>query len=432
MPDGVVRVENDGSAYDVAVEYKRTAEGAHGVLTAVGQALSYINTGFAGAMIVVPSSYGTLNGAGKFAANVLEKTCKDSQVGVLSYDQLDMSQASPFDGKITRHKQLDLDNAVRSGTRLGRNNVHTQWAFVREGETTPDTILKWLQTATMPPPSEFTVDENLRNAALRLKPTAKPHEYLSNSPGSQSHDRLWRAFWFSRVLTEDMQKIWIRQGEKYVVGSINIDLKQFNGKARTMFGKRSDSIKRILVEKLNSEEITEDDAWEEFAENIHSRAHSFRETIDSGLEAIGFIDSHGKPTYLGHQFIQAYERQMHKLANSILQHAFLKKGMYGALLHYIFRLSEDRFSRDRLSFYKDNKFQRNDYLDWLGNSLHEMHVLHMASSRGGQTRRRLQAERSIMKQIGLVTGEVRPGVGMVINWPKVNEALEFDPQKIDS
>ena len=101
-------------------------------------------------------------------------------------------------------------------------------------------------------------------------------------------------------------------------------------------------------------------------------------------------------------------------------------------MHYIFRLSEDRFSKDRLSFCKDNKFQKDDYLDWLGNSLHEMHVLHMTSSRGGQKRRRLQAERSIMKQIGLVTGEVRLGVGMVINWPKVNEALEFDPQKIDS
>ena len=431
IPDGLIRVQNDDLIYDVAVEYKRINEGVHGVLTAIGQALSYIASGFSGTMIVVPNSYSTLGEAGKYATEVLKKTCESSQIGVLSYDELDMSQTSPFDGKITQHKSLELDSAVCSSITSSGNKTSTQWGFVREGETTPDTIFKWLQTAREPSQSGFAINENLKNAVLRLDPTANPHKYLSNSPGSENHDELWRTFWFNHVLTKDMQKVWIKQDGRYQIGEINTDLKQFSGKARTMFGGRTDSIKNKLVEKLNSKEITEDDAWKEFAENIHRRAHSFRETIDSGLEAFGLIDNDGEPTYLGHQFIHAYKNDRHELVSIILQHALLKKGMYGALLHYIFRLSEDMFSKKPFSFYKGGKFQIYDYLGWLEDSLHNMHVLHKVSQRGGTRRQPLQAERSIMKQIGLVSGKMRPGVGIVINWPKVNEALDFDPQKTD-
>lgn len=417
--------------YDVAVEYKRINEGVHGILTAIGQALSYVKSGFAGTMIVVPDAYNTLDEAGKFATDVLEKTCGNSQVGILSYSELDMSQTSPFDGKMTRHKSLELDDADTSGAQLvDRRQSSTLWGFVREGETTPDTVFKWLQAARMPPGQEFDINENLSNAVRRLRPTAEPQKYLSNASGNENHDKIWRSFWFRYVLTKEMQQIWTKRDGKYAAAAANMDLKRFDGKPRTMFGPRSDSTKVRLVEKLNNGEITEDDAWVEFARKIHSRAHSFRETIDSGLDAFGFVDNDGRPTYIGYQFISAYEKGRHNLVNDILRHALLGKGRYGTLLHYVFKLSEDKFGKNPFSFYKDDKFQSDEYLGWLEESLHEMHVLRKVSSRGGVRRRPLQAERTIMKQIGLVSGELRPGVGMVINWPKVHEALEFDPQEV--
>ena len=198
-------------------------------------------------MIVVPNSYNTLNEAGKFTTDVLETACKSNRIGVLSYDEPDMAQTSPFDGKMTRHKSLELDNAVCSTTGPDRKQA-TLWGFVREGETTPDTIFKWLQTARTSIESEFEINENLKNAVLSLRPTAEPKKHLSSSPGNENHDRIWRAFWFDHVLTKEMQEIWIKQDGKYTVGTASTDLKQFNGKPRAIFGGRSDSIKNKLVE----------------------------------------------------------------------------------------------------------------------------------------------------------------------------------------
>ena len=429
-PDGLIQVENDGTAYSVAVEYKRINEGPHGILTAIGQVLSYIESGYAGAVVVVPNSYNMLDNAGEFAMGVLENTCKTSLAGVFSYDELDMSQTSPFDDKITLHRSLELDNAASSRP-LDKRKTRTQWGFVREGETTPDTIAKWLETARVRSQSEFVINKNLRAAVQELCPTAEPSEYLSYSSGSEKHDKIWRTFWFKYVLTENMQKIWIKRGGEYVVGERNMELKQWNGHARTIFAGRSDSIKNKLVDRLNNGKITEKRAWEEFAENIHKRAHSFRETIDSGLEAFGLTGNDGEPTYLGDQFVRARKNNRQNLANTILQHALLKNGKYWALLHYIFKLSEEEFNKDVSSFSKDGKFLDGEYLRYLWRSLEEMHVLRRVSLRSGGTRSPLQAEKSILKELGLISGEMRSGVGIVINWPKVIDALEFDPQKID-
>ena len=58
ISDGVIRIESTGqNSYDVALEYKRENEGLHGVLTALGQAHSYIHKEPSGSIIVIPRRY---------------------------------------------------------------------------------------------------------------------------------------------------------------------------------------------------------------------------------------------------------------------------------------------------------------------------------------------------------------------------------------
>ena len=435
IPDGLIEVKNSTSIYTVALEYKRPNEGVHGILTAIGQALSYIQSGFAGTVIVVPEAYPTLDNVGKFTKEVLEKTCKNTQIGILTYEKPDLSLVSPFQDLMTVHKPLELDNIqCHNDARGTRESTSTQWAFVREGETTPDTIWKMLKTYRIGTSTEHTLNPDLVSAVKRIS-DKEPYKYLSNAPKDEKSDQLWREFWFKYVLTTSMQEIWSEKNPEYKIGEHRTELMQYDTtKYRTFMGGRADSTKNTLVRKLNNGEITEEKAWEEFARKINSRAHSFRETIDSGLEAFGFLEG-SEITFLGHQFVQACDRNDNPDSESvkdILRYALLKKGMFAVLLHYIFRLSEEKFRKNPLEFSEGGQFKQDEYLGWLETNLKKMHVMKVASRRSEiNARRILQAERTIMKKLGLVTGDMRIGTGIVINWPKVNESLQLNESMLD-
>lgn len=59
LADGVISLVRAGGADqdDIALEFKRVAEGTHGLLTAVGHSLAYIDKGYNGSVIVIPSMY---------------------------------------------------------------------------------------------------------------------------------------------------------------------------------------------------------------------------------------------------------------------------------------------------------------------------------------------------------------------------------------
>lgn len=443
IPDGLINVtkydsgnvSGSSKSYPIALEYKRENEGVHGILTAIGQGLSYLKVGFAGAIIVVPNSYNTLNDAGNFALDVVDKTCRNSQIGIFSYERLDVSAHDPNTPllNLQSHKTLELDN-IDCDTNIVNNSKtqsHTQWAFVREGETTPDTIFKWLKNSQISYNNAgIYVNQALRDAVRRLNPNGDPIAYLSNAPNNEHADLLWKQFWFTYVLTRENQKIWVHDGRVYRVNNVPARINQFNGDGMMLFSGKSNSIKNKLVSKLNSDDddrIDEQTAWMEFATNIHNRAHSFRETLDSGLEAFGFIENDGRPTILGHQFISASEKTTPNSESAllILRYALLKKGMYSVLLHYIYKISEQKFKHKSHEFMEDGTFQKIKYLQYLEKSLESMHVLNKVSLRGGVNRKPLQAERTLMKKLGLVSGEIRPGLGLVINWPRINETIDL-------
>jgi len=177
--------------------------------------------------------------------------------------------------------------------------------------------------------------------------------------------------------------------------------------------------------------MTEAHAWEDYARNVRKRAHSYREDIDSGLEHIGMLDVDGKPTDLGYRFIDLCERTGIPHAGvprAMLGAAILRNGDMISLLHYVHRLSENLFRADPLRFAtgaNGNKLDRRPYREWVEDQLaNNLRVLHKVSERGGVSRAPLQAEITLLRQFGFVS-KYRIGVGLEINWPVVQEALEF-------
>lgn len=102
----------------------------------------------------------------------------------------------------------------------------------------------------------------------------------------------------------------------------------------------------------------------------------------------------------------------------------------GAFLHYIYKLSEGRFAEDPMAFGSFNprsgrpSFDSGAYLEWLEDGLsNQLKVMRKVSARGGQARRPFQGELAVLRNFGYVS-HYRLGVGLVINWPKVQEDTE--------
>ena len=100
IPDGLLKIKTDTKEYAVALEYKRPEETIHGILTALGQSISYIEQGYSGSIIVAPKSYSTLDNTGEFVRNVLNYSCANNPIGVFVYDTPNSSAISPFEGKL--------------------------------------------------------------------------------------------------------------------------------------------------------------------------------------------------------------------------------------------------------------------------------------------------------------------------------------------
>ncbi len=444
--DGAVDIVplGGGENRTVAVEFKRRNEGIHGILTGIGQSISYLHKGFWGSILVVPNSYETLANPGLYIRNVLETAELNSSIGVFTYEEPDLTQVSPFLDRLTCVKPLDLDftRTPRSGAdRIQVGRQKTQWAHVREGSTTPDTLFRFLgailsasnQAGAIFDPS---ISDELRRAVETISPGASPAHYLSNTPEDRISrplaDYAWRRFWFTYVLTSDVQEIWICNGGTKSVSASPTLLKQWNGDPMVFFARRG-TVKSSYVNEINAGTLSEAEAWIKFAKNIRDRAHQFREDIDSGAEAVGFVDRDGRLTDSGFRYLTVCDRAGFSDAPQALQllrQALLAEGAYLALLHYIHSISEQCFEGNPLEFSSlradgiSRNFEsvpyRNHLIDELTNNLR---VAGSSRTRGGRARPPLEAEFITLRKLGLIGG-FRVGLGLEINWPAVHNALD--------
>jgi len=446
ISDGVVAFEVDqkgfNKSYNIAVEMKREAEGLHGILTAIGQSLAYLDKGYSASAIVIPSSYSSHDNPGEHAASIIEKHAPNAPIGVYTYSNPDLSKTSPFSGIIECHRKLQIDPQLKPLSSVNTPKIVTQWGHVREGSSDADAFFKYLQVSnklSFASPSDPTVNlpPEMLKACKELNSSIDPLKYLSNAPSDSFHDYVWRNFWFDFILTEKVLPMYstINSGE-YHCNSQEIDILLDKDTYKKFFAGRSDSIKDTLCEKLNSRRISLDEAWIEYAKNIRKRAHSLREDIDSGLFSLGLLDDDGKPTSLGSRFITACEKgdgPYDSKPSRILGAALIQNANFSLLLHYIYRLTESALSDDPLRFtsitenYKI-KFNKDEYLEWIeGELANTLGVLRKVSLRsGGKKRKPLTAELAFLEKMGFLRNKrYRVGVGLLIDWPAVESAQEF-------
>ena len=441
IPDGRISAETLSNKFEIAIEMKRTNEGLHGILTAIGQSQAYIHKGYSGSAIVIPKAYDSHQTPGNYVTDVINKTRTDLPIGVFIYDTPDTSTATPFLNKLTCLRQIGLttNQRIQTGNFLLSQKSTTQWAHLREGTSESFAFFKYLQNAKQQNasnPTEPTINlpARFRAAVSRIRPGANPLHYLSFSTGISFHDIVWRNFWFNNVLSNSVATIWTISGTVYSVNNVSTELQLSDGSKQFFFSGRTDSIKNTIVDELNAGTINEDEAWEKFAINVHNRAHSYREDIDSGLEHLGMIESDGKPSDAGYKFVDACERTNDCHSGKpwlILGSSILKEGSLAAFLYYIYKVSERKFKLQPLAFTTSAAsgritFNKNDYLTFLRNELaNTLHVMNTATLRGGVQRNAFQGEFAILRKFDFVSS-FRVGVGLEINWPLVQEFLEYE------
>lgn len=439
--DGVIDIEllGGGGRHLVAVEYKRPNEGTHGVLTAIGQSHAYLKKGYSASVMILPETYPSLNDVGAYVSDVIDTTSKRPDIGICTYKPPDPSSPTPFKNKLKVHKNFFVDAAAPVSRSMPISKIETQWAHVREGSTEPDAFFRYLSAlklvggidAVQP---EFLPPSELVNAVKHISPGADAMYYLSYCSGNSVHDRAWRYFWFANVLHTQMMIGWKRTptGE-FQLNHQESKIQKFdNSGKKQFFSGRSDSIKAKCVKEFNAGSISEDEAWQKLAKNFHDRAHSYREDIDSGLEKIGFLETSGRMTEAGYKFLDACEKS--QSANSpipiyLMAKSLLVDGGFNSFLHYVQKLSDEKFKKDPLAFASEVSgklsFDSSSYLQWLEHKLaDELKVLKKVSIRGGLKRKPLQAELAILRAFNIVLPSWRVGVGLPINWPEVQKLQE--------
>lgn len=447
LTDGVISATNPNKQLNIAFEFKRVNEGVHGILTALGQSYAYLEKGYDASVMCIPGRYSSHSNPGDHVKNIIESTAPDIPIWVFTYDEPDLSATRPFQNKLTCVRDIKL-SSCKSIQRTGRasisaNRVTTLWAHVREGMSHPDAFFRFCQSVKIVTSLGEKLNENifpqqLIEAVRRIDSNADIFKYLSNTSSDGILDKAWRRVWFSYYFWEDLIPIY-RDGTPYIVNDTSTKIRINDITYQKLFSGRVDSIKNKLVNNLNSGAVSEDEAWEEYARKVRKDAHSYREVIDSGLYHIGFLSPNGELTELGYKYVDACERSnsaYQTIPMEILRGALLQNGQFAALLHYIFKLSEEKFDNDLYSFTAMNNgvrtFKQNEYLQWLLDYFaNTLHIVQQSSLRAGGTRKPLQAEISFMNKLGLVRSNrsghpaYRIGSGLCIDWPQVETSIQF-------
>lgn len=455
--DGLVTILESGTQQqrDVALEYKRPQEGIHGLLTAIGQSHGYLHKGYNGAAIVVPSRYTSHETPALYVREVLDKISNSTGIGVFRYEEPDTSSATPFANRLHCVRPFlvsaDASRVVASSTR-----PRTQWVHMREGSTTRDAFFRFLQTAKRISASDDVlqppIPHALREAVERLSPGTRPELYLSNTVDDKFLSQVWRAFWFDWILTPEGLSPWMKNGDSYAERSVFTRIQKDDGTGLSqIFEGRKGSLKETIVAQLNAAAVTEEKAWEFFAagikgaagqqnkQGIRDRAHSYREDLDSSLAQLKWIEPDGRPTDFGYHYMTLCERYggaNSTAAKDYVAATLLQTGHYGTFLHYIYRLSESRFSANPLDFTEIRaglpaftEASYTNYLAYLERELSdELKVMRKVSARDRPRRRTtFQAELTLLRRYGFVSdARFRLGVGIPIDWERVQEAMNIE------
>jgi hypothetical protein len=260
-----------------------------------------------------------------------------------------------------------------------------------------------------------------------------------------------RPFWFQWIATPVVLTPWAKGLSGYSPPDSYTGLVREDGAGFSqIFEGRAGSLKASICEKLNQNEISEDEAWELFAagierdgeptkQGIAERAHSYREDIDSALSQLGWIEVDGRPTDAGYRFVTICERYGGSNSSAAVDYVgatLLKAGHYASFLHYIYRLSEECFTANPLAFTKGtagkpvfNEASYSEYLAFLEGKLSDdLKVMRKVSGRLRPRRRTpFQAELTLLRNYGFVSrSRYRLGIGIPVDWEKVLNSLNIE------
>lgn len=446
LADGVISATNRQKHLDFAFEFKRANEGVHGILTALGQSYAYLEKGYDASIMTFPSRYNSKSDPGQHINRIIEATAPDVPIWIFTYDEPDLSATRPFHDKIQCVREnpwktfKQMDHRQNNST----SKITTLWAHVREGMSHPDALFRFCQAVKLETSLDYNysygIPEDLIKAVSEIDNSADPLNYLSNTTSENSIlEKAWRRVWFNYYFWTDLIPIY-RLNTHYEVNDVPTKILIDKYTNQGLFSGRVDSIKSKLVKKLNDGSITEKEAWKLYAIKVRKDAHSYREVIDSGLLHIGFLSPDGSLTDLGYKYVSACEKKnsaYDPYPMEILRSSFLQNGQFAALLHYIFKYSEQLFDNDLYAFtQKDRRgnltFNQKSYLNELMRYFAEdLHIVQKSTLRADGTRSPFQAEISYMKKLGLLrtntsTNSVyRLGTGLCIDWPLVESSLLF-------
>lgn len=452
LADGVLLAENTLPSINdvnIAFEYKRPNEGVHGILTALGQSFAYLEKGYDASVMVIPNKYSSHANPGEHIKQIIDDTASDVPISIYTYETPNLSATRPFYGKLKCVREIDFATCKKITPTVGAikvtGTVSTLWAHMREGMSHPDAFFRYCQAVKIVSAigedlSKIAIPNELKDAISRIKPGIDIYKYLSNTSGDTIADKAWRYVWFNYYFWDELIPIF-NSTSPYIVNNTKTLIKIDTTHYQQLFSGRSDSIKNKLVNGLNAipPKFTVAEAWEKYAKKVHSDAHSYREVIDSGLYHVGFLGSDGTLTELGYKYVEQCERTNSSLDGTsfeILRSAVLQNGQYGALLHYIYKFSEEKFSSDLYAFAQKNsrgnyEFKQDDYWDWIDDIFaNTLHILKKSSMRAGGTRKPLQAEIAFLKKLGFVksngrSASYRIGVGLEIDWPQVQNSMLY-------
>lgn len=451
LADGLIQAVNSKKAVkdiNIAFEYKRPNEGVHGILTAVGQSLAYIEKGYDASVICIPKLYSSHKNPGDHVNNIINTTAPNAPITVYTYDTPNLASTRPFYDKMNCVRDIDLSKTSihrTAGSKRVSGQISTIWAHVREGMSHPDAFFRYCQGVKIissigEDKSKYKLPPEIVDAVKRVKPSADPILYLSSTSGDSMSDKAWRYVWFNYYFWKDLIPIFSSKSP-YKVNDTETKIRIDVGTKQNLFSGRTDSIKSKIVKQLNtSSGYTENKAWDEYVNRVKSDAHSYREVIDSGLYQIGLIDADGLLTEHGYKYVNACEKASSNPYSdepmNILRAVTLLNGQFDVFLYTAYKYSQDRFKSDFDAFTKIKhvstgdkiEFNQSDYLYWLDDIMtNQLHMYKKTTTRAGGTRKPFQAEMAYLKKLGFVYQDVpyKRGIGLNIDWPLVEGSLIY-------